>query len=150
MNPHAYANFRVFTQLVFNESAPEAVNSFDGPDSVFQFVRRDLESSERERMIAVYVDTKMVPIGVDEIAVGGIDSTTVYPANVARTALLCNARSVFVAHNHPSGDPQPSPEDLRVTKTIRDALALFEIPLRDHIIVGHKGRYVSLCEKNQI
>lgn len=70
--------------------------------------------------------------------------------DVFQAALLCNAASIFVLHNHPSGDPTPSTEDKKVTKTLIQAGELMEVPLLDHVIVGESGKYYSMKEDGRI
>jgi DNA repair protein RadC len=89
---------------------------------------------------------KHVPIAYHVISRGSIDATIVHPAAVYRAAILSNAAAIILLHNHPSGDPSPSPDDLRLTKRLADAGALFGITVLDHLIIGEGDRYVSLRE----
>lgn len=77
---------------------------------------------------------------------GSLNSSVVRVAEVFREAIRCNAAAIIVAHNHPSGDPTPSPEDIRVTRDIRQAGTLLDIELLDHVIIGAQ-RYVSMKER---
>jgi DNA repair protein RadC len=85
-------------------------------------------------------------LGVPEIYVGNIDTTSVRVAEVLRPAIRDNCPSVIVVHNHPSGDPTPSPEDILVTRRINASAEAMDIDLLDHIIIGSDG-HVSMKEK---
>ena len=81
------------------------------------------------------------------IYIGTVNSSAVRPAEVLRPAIRENAPSIIVAHNHPSGDPTPSPEDISVTRDLVAAGKLMDIELLDHLVIGHGGRFTSLKEK---
>lgn len=81
-----------------------------------------------------------------ELSRGTLDSAMVHPRDVFRTALLANSASVVVAHNHPSGDPMPSPDDIVLTTRLKAAGELVGVPLADHVIVGSNRRYYSFKE----
>lgn len=94
--------------------------------------------------------TKRQLIAYHEISRGGIDQTIVSPREVFQTALLSHASGIVVGHNHPSGDPNPSPDDWNVTKRLIDAGTLMGINILDHIIVGHDGQFFSFKDKGEI
>ncbi|HLG56858.1 MAG TPA: JAB domain-containing protein [Vicinamibacterales bacterium] len=85
-----------------------------------------------------------------ELSRGTLDSTIVHPRDVFRIALLANAATVVVGHNHPSGDPTPSPDDRVLTQRLKDAGTLIGIPLTDHVIVVMDGRYFSFREAGRL
>ena len=103
-----------------------------------------LKYSDREQVIAILVDTKNGVVGVNVVSVGDLSSCVVHPREVFKAAILANAASIILAHNHPSGDPTPSPEDIAVTRRIAEAGQILGIELLDHIIVGDRERFVSL------
>jgi DNA repair protein RadC len=78
--------------------------------------------------------------------VGSINYCTIAPREIFRNALLIGAVSVIIAHNHPSGDPEPSPEDIAVTRRIAEAGRMLSIPLTDHVIIGSGDKFTSLAE----
>ena len=117
------------------------------PRDIKNLVGSLLESSDREQIVAVLVDTKNGVIGVHVVSVGDLSSTLVHPREVFKAAILANAASLILAHNHPSGDPAPSPEDIAVTKRIAEAGELLGIELLDHVVIGDAGRFASLKEK---
>jgi DNA repair protein RadC len=90
------------------------------------------------------LDTKNRVIGLNLVSIGILDSTLVSPREVFKPALLANAASVIIAHNHPSGDPAPSPEDRRVTQTLSEAGKLLGVDVLDHVILGEGETFRSL------
>lgn len=109
----------------------------DYADSILNF-----DAMTKENFVLVPVDTKLKPLGVFVLTTGTINASLVSTRDVFQAALLCNAASIFVLHNHPSGDPSPSRQDKGITKKLIDAGKLMEIPLVDHVIVG-EGKYYS-------
>ena len=119
---------------------------FRNPQVVAQAYMERLRHLEKEYCIALYLDTKDSRIKDVELSIGNINSSIMSARELFRQALLCNAASVIIMHNHPSGDPSPSREDLLLTERIGQAAAVMEIPLLDHIIIGD-NTYISLKEK---
>lgn len=110
------------------------------------YLRMHEESEEYLYMICMNVKNKIV--GVFEISHGNVNSSVVGVREVFQKALLANAVSIIVMHNHPSGDCTPSAEDIRVTKRMKDAGDILGVQLLDHIIIG--DNYCSLKEKGYI
>lgn len=108
-----------------------------------------LDESPQEIFAALYTSTKMDIVGMQVLTMGCINKSLAEPAEVFKAALLYNASSVILAHNHPSGDPEPSKEDIEATMRIVKAGEILGIPVDDHIIIGN-GRYVSLCERGNL
>ena len=106
--------------------------------------RAYLGDEDREHFLVMMVSCQNALIGLHTVSIGTINQALVGPREVFRAAILANAASIIVAHNHPSGDPEPSPEDQVVTDRLRKVGELLEIPLLDHIIVGPYDRFVSL------
>lgn len=104
---------------------------------------------EQEVFAALFLDNKHRVIIYEELFYGTIDSASVYPRIVAQKALQHNAAAVIVAHNHPSGVAEPSLADSNITHRLKEALALVEVRLLDHIVVGD-GKCVSLAERGVI
>ena len=115
-------------------NTPEKVVKY--ADSVLNFDRLPVEN-----FVLVPVDNKLKPLGVFVVTIGTVDASIVSSRDVFQAALLCNASSIFVLHNHPSGDPTPSKEDIEVTDRLKKAGELMRIPLLDHVIVGEKKYY---------
>ena len=114
-------------------------------DDVYQILSEGLklEESDRERFYVLSVNAKGDVTGVNEAAVGDLCSALVHPASVFKFALLANAAGIILAHNHPSGDPEPSSEDIAMTQRIADGGRILGVNVLDHIIIG-SGCYKSL------
>ncbi len=112
--------------------------------------RRLIAESPVERVIALHLNAKRRLIGVHPFSLGTVNSALVIPRDVLIGALLSNAASVIVIHNHPSGDPTPSLEDIELTRRLAQAAELVGVPLDDAIIVGEEGRYFSLREAGRL
>jgi len=108
-------------------------------------VREFMGDPDREHVVAVYLDLQNRVIGVHLVAVGAVHFAVFNPAEVYKAALLCNASTVILAHNHTSGEPAPSEPDRWMTERVAQAGELLGIPLVDHIVLGQPG-YVSLRE----
>ncbi|ELK39420.1 DNA repair protein RadC [Brevibacillus agri BAB-2500] len=113
---------------------------------VVELFLKFLDETDREQFFLLCLNTKNEPTALHTVSIGSLDSSIVHPREVFKTAILSNSASVIVAHNHPSGDPTPSREDLQVTKTLQQAGELLGITVLDHIIVGTEGAYYSLKE----
>lgn len=98
----------------------------------------------------VSLNTKNKVIGVDIIHKGGVNQSLVLPRDVFKTSLLRGAASIIVFHNHPSEDPNPSPEDKQVTRRLVESGKLIGVQVLDHIIVGNETDFVSLKEKGEM
>jgi DNA repair protein RadC len=96
---------------------------------------------EHEVFGMLLLDNRHRIIGFRELFRGTIDAASVYPREVVKEALAHNAAAVILVHNHPSGSPEPSQADRRITDRLQQALNTVEIRLLDHVIVGHEGRY---------
>ena len=104
---------------------------------------------EVERLHALYLDRKNRLICDEQLAVGTVDHVPVYPREVLKRALLMNASALILVHNHPSGDPEPSDADLKMTKEIQKGCKTLGLTLHDHIIVG-AGREISLRARGDL
>ncbi len=111
-----------------------------------RFLVSRLRHRDREVFLGLFLDTRHRVVACEELAVGTLDGATVHPREVVRRALATNAAALIVAHNHPSGNAEPSAADAAVTLRLRDALALVEVRLLDHFVIGD-GEPVSLAER---
>lgn len=109
--------------------------------------RKFLEEADREQVMVCCLDTKNQPVSMNVVSVGCLNSTIVHPREIFKVAILSNAASIIMFHNHPSGDPEPSKEDISISKRIKEAGTLMGIELIDHLIIGSERRYCSLKEK---
>lgn len=119
------------------------------PKDVVELLRGFLEGADREQFITCCMDTKNQPTSINVVSVGTINSSLVHPREVFKTAILGNSSSIIVAHNHPSGDPLPSKEDIDITQRLKEAGKIIGIDIIDHVIIGD-NRYISLKEKGVV
>ena len=101
----------------------------------------DMENLCEEHFVMLALDTKLKVVGAFDIHVGTSKSSPVSAKSVFTRAMLCNANSIIVAHNHPSGDAHPSRDDVNITRTLEKAGEILDIKLQDHIIVGDNDYY---------
>lgn len=113
------------------------------PDDVVNLVRGRLRGKKKEYFLALLLDTRGQLIRLAEISVGSLDSSIVHPREVFKEAVSASAASVIFVHNHPSGDPEASEDDVGLTKRLVEAGEIMGIDVLDHIIVGD-GEYISL------
>jgi len=118
-------------------------------DDVHELLMPELRGCETERFICIQVNTKNMVTKYDLVSQGSADGTSAMPREVFRQALRDGATGVVVAHNHPSGDPEPSQADIEVTRRLAQAADLIGIRFLDHVIIGD-GRHVSLRERGII
>jgi DNA repair protein RadC len=104
-----------------------------------------LQDEPSEVFAILCISTKHRVIAYHEVSRGTLDSTLAHPREVFKAALLANAAAIIAAHNHPSGDPTPSPDDLDLTRRLAVAGDVLGVPMLDHIIIGD-GRYYSFKE----
>ncbi|USZ51082.1 DNA repair protein RadC [Halomonas sp. DN3] len=109
------------------------------PGLAFEHLQVLLQEYEHEVFSALFLDCQHRVICFEELFRGTIDSASVYPREVVKQAPACNAAAVILVHNHPSGDPEPSDADRRITHRLTEALGLVEIRIIDHIVVGTEG-----------
>jgi DNA repair protein RadC len=112
----------------------------DNPAAVAALLRDDLQSFDTERLMVVLLNTRRRLIRVEEVSRGLLDTVLIHAREVFRPAILANAHSVILAHNHPGGDPSPSDADIRVTRDLIRAGHLLRIELLDHIILGRRSQ----------
>ena len=117
------------------------------PHDVARVCSELLDGYDREVFLAIALSTSSRIIGAHVCHIGTVDASVASPREVYRFALLCNARSILVAHNHPSGNLEPSRADVTVSKQLRHAGESLGIPLVDSIVCGFDGRYTSLVER---
>ncbi len=121
--------------------------SFQNPTTIANYYMEDMRHYQQEHMKLLLLNTKSKLIGETDISKGTVNSSLVSPRELFIDALQMGAVSIILLHNHPSGDPTPSKEDILVTRRIKDAGELIGIDLLDHIIIGNNC-YISFCEKN--
>ncbi|MGI1672022.1 MAG: DNA repair protein RadC [Neptuniibacter sp.] len=119
---------------------------FSSPKDVSQYCQYNLLHYEHEVFFVLFLNHKHQLITACEMFRGSISGASIYPREVVKEALLQNASAVILAHNHPSGDPEPSQADITITNRLCEALSLMDIRVLDHLVVGNQGS-VSLAER---
>ena len=142
--PYRLPRYRV--SLVREGSCVSDHNAIKSPEEVFWLVSADFAEAAVEMAMMLALDTKNKVIGVFTISTGSLNASIIHPRDVFQRAILSNAASVILVHNHPSGDPTPSPEDVELTSKLVEAGKMLDIAVLDHVIIGD-GKYASLKEK---
>ncbi len=127
--------------LVRDSSQPTTTQQILQPADAHEILATYLAGADRENLVVLMMDTKHKVIGINTVGVGTLSGTLIHPREVFKPAILANAAAIIMAHNHPSGDPEPSPEDISVTKQIAEAGKVLCISVLDHIIVGDERFY---------
>jgi DNA repair protein RadC len=119
------------------------------PRDVAELMIPEMSHLTQEHFVCLFLNTKNHVIGKQTIFVGSLDASIVHPREVFKEAIKRSSASLICLHNHPSGDPSPSREDIAITQTLRDVGELIGISLLDHVIIGD-GKYVSLKEQGYL
>lgn len=129
-------------QLVLPEERPGIHN----PADAAALVQYEMSGLEQENLWVILLDTRNRVLGIEKLYKGSLNSSMVRVGELFRAAIQRNAASIVLVHNHPSGDPSPSAEDIALTRNVVQAGKLLDIDVLDHIIIGN-ARFVSLKEK---
>lgn len=116
------------------------------PKDAALLVMNEMKNFKQEHLKVIMLNTKNVVMFIKDVSVGSLNSSIVHPREVFCDAIRKNSAFIIVCHNHPSGDPQPSNEDINITNRLKECGKLLGIELLDHLIIGN-GRYISLKEK---
>ena len=127
--------------------SPEERWQIRAPSDAAHILMPKLSFQQQEHFAILYLDTRNRVSDQEVLYVGSLNTSLVRVAEVFRGAVRRNCAALIVAHNHPSGDPNPSPEDVSLTRRLVDAGKLLEIDVLDHLVIGH-NRYVSLRERS--
>ena len=151
LGPAKYAQLSAVLEIAkryqFNKAETGAF--LESPDAVKSLVALEMRDLEHEIFACLFLDNRHRLISYEALFRGTIDSASVYPREVVKAALACNAAAVVLAHNHPSGVAEPSRADIDITARLTKALNLIDVRVLDHIIVG--GNYqVSLAERGEM
>ena len=131
------------TKRRYRGKAPKPVR---GPDDVVALIGRKLLAESREHFVVLLLNARHECVAVETVSIGSLNASIVHPREVFRPAVIRSAASVVVVHNHPSGDPEPSEEDVAITRRLAQVGELLGIGLLDHLIIAARG-VVSLREK---
>ena len=119
------------------------------PEDIYDLVKDDMKYFEQEHFRILMLNTKNIVINIKDIFIGASDSSVIETRKVFKEALKYNAKNITICHNHPSGDPDPSKEDVNISLRIKEAGKIIGIDLLDHIIIGD-NRFISLKYKGVI
>jgi len=122
-----------------------AGSRFTAPAQVFETFKYLMQET-KEHFTTLHLDGKNRIVCMDVVSIGSLNQSIVHPREVFKTACLSNAAAVILVHQHPSGDPNPSREDMEITRRLKEAGEIMGIRVLDHIIVGD-GEYVSFVER---
>lgn len=126
--------------------AKELVNN---SRALFNYLDHILRDQDRECFIAIYLDAKNRVITDERLFTGTVTASAVYPREVVKAAMAHTAAAIIFAHNHPSGDPAPSPDDMAITQKLIEACTLMGITVHEHLIIGREG-YYSFADNGHI
>ena len=124
-------------------------NFIECSKDVLDLLAHKFRDLQQEVFSVIFLDTKHRVLAIEELFHGTINTASVFPREVVRRALDLGAAAVVAVHNHPSGNPEPSAEDRRVTEDLKKACALMEISLLDHIVVGNENHF-SFADKRMM
>lgn len=132
--------------------APDALPQITGPQDAYALLRGEMSFLDQESVRVILLNTKHRALGVVQVTLGSLNSSVVRVGEVFREAVRSQAAAIVLAHNHPSGDPSPSPEDVSLTRKVVEAGQLLEIDVLDHVIIGRPTPsaqgWVSLRERH--
>jgi DNA repair protein RadC len=115
-----------------------AAKPINAASDVYRFLR-EFKKQDREFMIVIGLDTKNKPVFREICSIGTLNSSLVHPREVFKKAIVMSCNSIIIAHNHPTGDLEPSIEDIQITNKLRQAGEIIDIKVLDHIIISRKG-----------
>jgi DNA repair protein RadC len=130
----------------YTEDKKPKINS---PEDVYRLLYPQLREQKKEYFITLCLDTKNQIISKEVVSIGSLNANVVHPREVFKAALLASAAHIVVSHNHPSGDPTPSKEDIEITKKLAETGKIMGINVIDHVIIGD-GRHFSMKEAGHI
>jgi DNA repair protein RadC len=129
-----------------SQSMPDEKAQVTSPKQAADLVQYEMAGLEHEELWVILLDTRNRLVAVEHLYKGALNSSPVRVAEVFRPAVLRQACALIVCHNHPSGDPSPSPEDIALTRSLVAAGKLLDLPVLDHLVIG-KGSFVSMNQR---
>lgn len=148
-NNHAKRVDIVSLKMIKESSVSYANRRISKPDEVVDLVKIFLEDCDREKLIVCCLNVKNEPTSISTVSIGSLNTSIVHPREVFKTAVISNSASIIIAHNHPSGDVNPSNEDINITERIKEAGNILGIKLLDHLIIG-EDNFASLKDRGYI
>ena len=140
--------FQAVSERYSREQIPEKV-TLDSSEAVAKFLQKSIGRQKKENFVMLSLDTRNNLVKISDISVGTLNASVVHPREVFKEAVQASAAQIIIAHNHPSGSPEPSPEDVALTRRLEEAAKIFGIELLDHIIVT-QDKFSSLKEQGLI
>jgi len=147
MKTYRYSQFELVARRVGEKIETE--KEINSPESAVEVLRPKFEGLTQEALYVMCLNSKNKIIGVTLVSLGILNSSLVHPREVFKPAILMSAASIIVAHNHPSGNPEPSQEDIQITKQLVEAGKIIGIPVYDHLIVT-ESNHTSFASRNLI
>lgn len=138
--------------MVKERTLSYATNTVSDPQNAYDILKKFIETcccNDRENMIVMCLNTKNKVVALNLVSIGSLNDALVHPREVFKAAILSNAHSIILAHNHPSGDPTPSREDREITRHLQEAGELMGIPVMDSLILGD-NTYVSMKDRGMM
>lgn len=147
-----YAQLKAILEMARRhfESGLKKGDVFNAPELSAQYFAQQIGRSPRELFACLLLDQQHQMIHFEILFYGTVNQASVHPREVVKLALSHNAAATIITHNHPSGRPNPSESDHHITRLIKEALALVEVRLLDHIIIGDHGRWHSMAQAGEI
>lgn len=133
-------------QMVKDGSISYPQRFINTPQDAAQLAREFLGEPDREAVIVICLDVKNQPTALNMVSLGTLHNSPVHPREIFKSAVLANSAAIILCHNHPSGIPEPSKDDITVTERLVDAGAILGIHILDHIIIGYNS-YASFRER---
>ena len=124
--------------------------SMEAPAQAAPILRQYIGDIDREVFVLAMLTVRHRVLGLHTVSVGCLTASLVHPREVFKPAILSGSAALVIAHNHPSGDPEPSAEDLALTRRLAAAGSLLGIEVLDHLVIGEAGRFVSLRERGAL
>jgi DNA repair protein RadC len=125
---------------------PELTSGIGSPADAAELVRYRMQALSQEELWVILLDTRNRMLHIEQVYKGSLNSSMVRVGELFRPAIERNAASIIIAHNHPSGDPSPSPEDVALTRAVVQAGKLLDIDVLDHLVIG-SGSFISMKER---
>ena len=140
--------FQAISERLAKEQIPEKI-LFNSSKVVADYLQKSIGLEKKEHFVMLSIDARNNLIKISDISVGSLNASVVHPREVFKEAIQASAAQIIIAHNHPSGDPQASPEDVALTRRLEEAAKIIGIELLDHIIVT-RDKFSSLKEQKLI
>lgn len=132
-----------YTSIQLVREGEQPKGKIEGPDEAIKFLD-DLYSAAVEKLIVIALDSRCRINAIQVVSIGTLNASLAHPREVFQVPLLTASSSIIVAHNHPSGDPEPSAADKKLTNKLVAAGRLLGIKVADHIVVGERGKFTSM------